>query len=233
MVALKTFHNLSSERQQEIIAVCLQEFALHEYESASLTTIVSNLRLAKGSFYRYFENKQSLYSFLLDHCIQMRLQQDATYIKQSTTDFFELIAHHFAAKIQFDKQFPLHSAFMYNFIQEKNNAELVDIQRESRLKIMALIKQLIIPQAANNILRNDLDADTIAFMIFHTQLLINEYIAFTYQLDFRENIRLNKRLYELPEPELINISNLFIEILKNGIINRHNNDSPSLLNRDE
>ena len=64
MVALKTFKNLPPERQEEIILVSLEEFALHEYETASLSAIISKLDLAKGSFYRYFENKHRLLIYI-------------------------------------------------------------------------------------------------------------------------------------------------------------------------
>jgi TetR/AcrR family transcriptional regulator len=76
MVALKTFNNLTLKRREEIITACLEEFPLHEYETASLSNIVNMLGLAKGSFYRYFENKQSLYFFLLDDCTAARLRHD-------------------------------------------------------------------------------------------------------------------------------------------------------------
>ena len=219
MVALKTFQNLTHERQEEIITVCLEEFALHEYQAASLSTIVSNLKLAKGSFYRYFENKQSLFFFLLNHCTEVRLKNDEAYINNATTDFFELMTQHFAAKIQFDKQFPLHSAFLYNVLQEKNNDELGNIQLISKLKTIEIIKKLVEIQTKKEILRTDIDIDTISFMVFQTQLLILDYIALTYKIDFRENIRNNKRLYDLPEKVLTKVSAHFIEILKNGIIN--------------
>jgi TetR/AcrR family transcriptional regulator len=220
MVALKTFNNLPETRRDEIITACLEEFALHEYETASLSTIVTSLKLAKGSFYRYFESKQALYLFLLDHCTDVRLKNDEKYINNSTSDFFELLAQHFAAKIQFDKRFPLHSAFLYNVMQEKNNDELGNIQLTSKLKVLEIIKHLVATQTKKKVLRSDLDNDTISFMILHTQLLIIDYIAITYKIDFRENIRHKKPLYSLPEKELLRISRYFIEILKNGIINK-------------
>src|SRR4030095_8441587 len=154
MVALKTFKNLPPVRQEEIISVCLEEFALHEYQTASLSTIVANLNLAKGSFYRYFENKQSLYFFLLDHCTEIRLKNDEEFINNKSADIFQLMVQHFAAKIQFDKKFPLHSAFLYNVMQEKNNDELGNIQLTSKLKVFKIIKQLVATHTKNKVLRN-------------------------------------------------------------------------------
>ena len=53
--------NLTEERKKEIIDTCLREFALHDYNEVSLSKIIAELGLAKGSFYRYFETKRDLY----------------------------------------------------------------------------------------------------------------------------------------------------------------------------
>jgi AcrR family transcriptional regulator len=225
MVALKTFNNLSKERQQVIIEAALEEFALNEYQTASLSDIIAKLNLAKGSFYRYFENKQSLYFFLLEHCTECRLKNDEVLIGNETHDIFELMVRHFLAKINFDKQYPLHSAFLYNVMQEKNNDELGNIQLTSKLKILELIKQLVIFNIKNKTLRDDIDSDAISFMILQTQLSITDYIAIKYKIDYRYNIRNKKPLYEIPDKEVVKISRYFVDILKTGIANfKHENN---------
>src|ERR1044071_1961490 len=119
MVALKTFKNLSEERQLEIIEVCLREFAVNGYTNASLGNIIAELEIAKGSFYRYFESKRSLYLFLLDHCAEIRLKHDASIVKKPSSDFFERMLQHFKGKIKFDKHHPLESAFLHTVLDEK------------------------------------------------------------------------------------------------------------------
>ena len=219
MVALKTFKNLPVERQEEIIAVCLEEFALHEYQAASLSTIVTNLNLAKGSFYRYFENKKTLYFFLLEYCIDKRIKSDAEYIKDPSAEIFDLMLEHLVAKMQFDKKFPLHSAFIYNVMQEKNSDELGNIQLTSKLKALDAIKPLIKASIKNKSIRKDLDPDTLAFMVFKIQFMILEYIEMTYKIDFRKNIRDKKPLYNFSEKEMIKTARIFVGVLKNGIAN--------------
>jgi len=57
-----TFGNLSPGKKAEIIIACLEEFILTYYKNASVSRIVHNLGIAKGSFYRYFESKKEVYS---------------------------------------------------------------------------------------------------------------------------------------------------------------------------
>jgi TetR/AcrR family transcriptional regulator len=217
MVALKTFYNLSEDRRNEIISVCLEEFALHEYETASLSNIVSKLDLAKGSFYRYFESKKTLYLFLLEHCIEVRLKNDEKIIGPDAMDFPEAMVRQFAAKIQYDKKYPMHSAFLYNVMQEKNNDELGNIQLDIKKKIITMIKAKIKPWIRNEQITGDIHIDTISFLILQTQLSIFDYIAIKYDIDFRKNIREKKVLYDLPEKDLLLISKQFVGLLQNGI----------------
>ncbi len=222
MVALKTFYNLNKERQQEIILVCLAEFALHEYQSASLSTIVSNLNIAKGSFYRYFESKQSLYYFLLDHCFQKRLESDKEIITAQPSDFFELMMEHLMGKIRFDKKYPLHSAFLYNALQEKNSEELGNIQLTLKTKILEAIKPLVEEAVERNVFRDDIDIETIAFLVYRMQFTIQEYLELKHKIDFRQNIKTQKTFYDLAETDVIETAKTFLDIFQKGIVNQNN-----------
>ncbi|MCF6361648.1 MAG: TetR/AcrR family transcriptional regulator [Cyclobacteriaceae bacterium] len=44
-----------------------KEFALHSYEGASITRLVGELKMAKGSIYQYFEDKEDLYNYLVEN----------------------------------------------------------------------------------------------------------------------------------------------------------------------
>ncbi|WOK04468.1 TetR/AcrR family transcriptional regulator [Imperialibacter roseus] len=220
MVALKTFNNLPQERQQEIIGVCLEEFAFNDYQSASLSTIIKKLNLAKGSFYRYFESKQSLYFYLLDYAVQQRLANDKGFIKQPPEDFFDLIILHFRAKVHFDKTQGVVSAFLYNVLREKNTEELGNIQAIRKQKALDIMYQLVDQYVENGQLRNDIDRKILAWHVLQTQLSIFEFMELHYQQDFRQNIQNNKQLYNLPEEELVAIARQFVEIQKNGFKNK-------------
>jgi TetR/AcrR family transcriptional regulator len=69
-----TFANLPDAKRQAIIAIAIEEFAAHPYAVASVSRIVARAGIAKGSLYLYFENKQELFLFLLDHAAQAQLQ---------------------------------------------------------------------------------------------------------------------------------------------------------------
>lgn len=217
MVALKTFQNLTQDKKEAVVRESLREFALHGYEIASLSNVITRLGLAKGSFYRYFESKKALYLFLLESCTALRLQFDDDHVDPSICDLSGLLMEHFAAKIKFDKQFPLHSAFLYTVLLEKNNDELNDIHRENRGKILQATRQVIAGLAGKNVIRKNIDVNVLSFMISEMQVTILSYIQMKYHIDFRENIRTGKPLYSLPDKEMLSIAKKFIDILYNGV----------------
>ena len=61
----ETFQNLSQSKKDRIIHAALTEFSTHPFNEASITNIVKNAKISRGSFYQYFDNKDKLYQFLV------------------------------------------------------------------------------------------------------------------------------------------------------------------------
>ena len=61
-----TFFNLPQEKREQILQFATAEFATNDYESASISRIVAQAGIAKGSFYQYFADKADLYLYLLE-----------------------------------------------------------------------------------------------------------------------------------------------------------------------
>ncbi len=61
-----TFFNLPDEKRNLIIELAIEEFAEHEYAQASISRLVEQAGIAKGSFYQYFEDKRDLFMYLVD-----------------------------------------------------------------------------------------------------------------------------------------------------------------------
>lgn len=217
MVALKTFNNLTSERQEEIISVSLEEFAFNEYKSASVSSIVSKLKLGKGSFYRYFENKSQLYYFLLNFCIDKRMKHDRGLMQNNIDDFFELVFHHLKAKISFDQKEPLISSFLFNVLLERNSDELQNIEQYRKSRILEMTENIMIPFLEKGQIRSDISPKVLAWIVVQNQFSFQEFIEIQFKQDFQKNILKHGKLYNLPENELLEYGKSFIKILKDGL----------------
>ncbi len=61
------FHKLKQVKKRTFLKMAYKEFALHSYEGASITRLVADLKMAKGSIYQYFNDKEDLYNYLVEH----------------------------------------------------------------------------------------------------------------------------------------------------------------------
>lgn len=71
---LSTFFNLPEEKRQKILECAIDEFAEHDYDSASVSKIVARAGIAKGSLYQYFADKSDLHSYLLELASQKKTE---------------------------------------------------------------------------------------------------------------------------------------------------------------
>lgn len=213
----QTFNNLKKERQKEIRDIAYKEFALNDYKNASLSNIVKELSLAKGSFYRYFESKLDLYTYLLEYATQLRMSTVNQLIQEETDDFFEILKENFSNKVDFDLQYPLESIFTYRVLLENNTPELKEIISKLKLNILQLIEGLLKTFIDSGRLRNDINIQVTAFNIYHIQVGLFDYLSINKGIDFVKNIKEGKSVFSIEKSEIMDIVNNMIELLKIGI----------------
>ncbi len=103
----QTFYNLAEKKRKKITALAIAEFARADYNNASISNIVKQAKIAKGSFYQYFEDKKDLYLYIVDLAYEQRI---AFVQKAQNTpkpkDFFETLRQTFRTSVQFSLQQP-------------------------------------------------------------------------------------------------------------------------------
>ncbi|PKK39472.1 hypothetical protein ABB02_01321 [Clostridiaceae bacterium JG1575] len=60
-----TFHQLPKKKHDRIRAACRNEFLAHPFPEASVSNIIKELSIARGSFYQYFDNLAECYYYIL------------------------------------------------------------------------------------------------------------------------------------------------------------------------
>ncbi|AOT70346.1 TetR/AcrR family transcriptional regulator [Geosporobacter ferrireducens] len=66
----ETFEKLPESKKNDILQVCIEEFAINGYINTSTNTIVKRLGISKGVLFLYFKNKKNLYLYLLDYLFE-------------------------------------------------------------------------------------------------------------------------------------------------------------------
>lgn len=62
----KMFFELNEEKRRRIIGICITEFSQYGYTNSSTNRITQNAGISKGSLFKYFQNKEELYFYILD-----------------------------------------------------------------------------------------------------------------------------------------------------------------------
>lgn len=92
----QTFLNLPEDKRRWIIDCAVEEFAEYGYSGASISRFVETAKIAKGSFYQYFEDKEDLYAYIIDYALvsqKIRISdEESVKLKGITiTEFIRLL----------------------------------------------------------------------------------------------------------------------------------------------
>ena len=69
----QTFFNLPQEKRQIIEEAALDEFSEYGFDNSNMNRIVAQSKIAKGSFYQYFDDKKDLYLHLIDALVTKKV----------------------------------------------------------------------------------------------------------------------------------------------------------------
>ena len=97
----QTFFNLPEEKREAILNIAIDEFANHNYNSASISRLVAKAKIAKGSFYQYFQDKKELYLYLVEIATQQRLSFIKDNLPATPMGFFPSLRRQFVLSTYF------------------------------------------------------------------------------------------------------------------------------------
>ncbi len=212
----KTFLNLSEEKRNKIIEAALNEFSLNDYNSASINNIVKDADISKGSMYQYFDNKKSLYLYLLELAGEKKLNYISEKIDVKSDEIFNLIKKMHLIGAKFDLTNPKYSMLIINAINEPTNDELDNISSELKEKSDQFFNKYIKEGQRNDLIRSDLDDELLSFLISRLSMVLIEYVSKKYNFTYLDLIKKGEHKLPLPEKELEKILNQFITVFQDG-----------------
>lgn len=141
----QTFFNLPDKKRQLITELAIAEFASYDYDTASISNVVKQAKIAKGSFYQYFEDKKDLYLYL----VNLAHQQKIDFLQQARPPkpeigFFAYLRWLFRESAQFDLSHPALSQIINRAVYGNvpfRDEVLKQIQSASLLYVYRLVEQ--------------------------------------------------------------------------------------------
>ncbi len=83
-----TFFNLNIEKKEKIKRAIINEFSKNTISKASISNIVEEAQIPRGSFYQYFEDKEDALKYIIDEFIKFEKEEIKDSLKRNKGDIF-------------------------------------------------------------------------------------------------------------------------------------------------
>ncbi len=166
MTPLKTFQNLTAEKQERIIRVATIEFGRKGYEGASINAMVQVLGIAKGSMFQYFGDKKGLFLFTFAQSMEM-VKDNLRDVRDLTCekDLFHRLEATLAAGVDFIRENPEAYRLYLRILAESRFPYRDDILRSLREYSQEYIRELLTVAQERCELAEGTDTGRASFMI--------------------------------------------------------------------
>jgi AcrR family transcriptional regulator len=172
----KTFLNLPDSKRRLFIYLSLREFAGKDYDSASVSNVVREMGIAKGSVYQYFENKLDLWLYLKQHCDQLRLGYLRPVYRNNYTSFFRYYRDLQLRIVAFDRENAVASRFLYRISGSESSQDVAEYIRQWKLQTHQIYKKLIEAEKLMGNINAGIPADVGAHLLASVRLAIQEIV---------------------------------------------------------
>ncbi|MBK6952162.1 MAG: TetR/AcrR family transcriptional regulator [Crocinitomicaceae bacterium] len=213
----ETFIKLSEEKKTRFLNAALTEFAANNFDVASITQIVKNLGIAKGSVYQYFEDKLDLWLYLKTHCEMVKFSYIQNLNRDDFSDFWGYYRQMFKEGIRFDLNEPLCSQFLYR-VGFKENSAVVQPHLSSWKKIAFEFFTKLVEQEKKkgNFSKKTSTPSAVHFLI-SMSLSVGDLMQNMHGVDFDKNLKKGKSLFAKNEKELMKSVDELIDLLQKAL----------------
>ncbi len=156
-----TFYNLNKDKKEKIKKAIRNEFSKNPFSKASISNIIEEAQIPRGSFYQYFDDKEDALKYILDEVAQKERKKIIDILNRNSGDIFKTSIESFdyilnkninEKEIQFlknvvqeikeeniDFQLPIRSNFKSTVEKWNINTESLNIKSEEDLKYILRI----------------------------------------------------------------------------------------------
>lgn len=195
MMPKQTFFNLPHEKKQTLIRSAEAEFSRVPLYQASISNIVKEAGIPRGSFYQYFQDKEDAFFFLLDDLSRKRQEVFTNLLKKYDGDLFAALEEFFQIVITevenldfmrntfLNMTYRIEDSFLKMFSGRQNEEQfrevssLIDKRKlnlandEELYHVMKILKSVVVHNFAAKFARNLTDEEAIHNFTVEMKLL--------------------------------------------------------------
>jgi AcrR family transcriptional regulator len=127
----QTFFNLSTDKKDSLINAAIKEFSRVPLFEASISNIIKDAGIPRGSFYQYFEDKEDIFFFLLNEYSKQNNERFISILKERDGEIFDSFIDFFQSMLknlqnQENRNFVRNAFLNMNYKVEKTLTQDVD-----------------------------------------------------------------------------------------------------------
>ena len=135
----QTFFNLKEEKKEKIEKALIKEFSNNTFEKASISNIIAEANIPRGSFYQYFEDKEDAIKYIIENFIETEQKKMCEILKSTNGNIFDAslsIFDHIIERAMIPEKFKLYK----NIFSElrRNNTNFFKVKKENLKNNMEL-----------------------------------------------------------------------------------------------
>ena len=85
----ETFFNLKLDKREKIETALVNEFSRTTFEKASISNIIEEAQIPRGSFYQYFEDKEDAVKYIMQKYTKLEKEKMYNLLIETKGDIFE------------------------------------------------------------------------------------------------------------------------------------------------
>lgn len=85
----ETFFNLKLDKREKIETALVNEFSRTTFEKASISNIIEEAQIPRGSFYQYFEDKEDAVKYIMQKYAEMEKEKLYNLLLEAKGNIFE------------------------------------------------------------------------------------------------------------------------------------------------
>jgi AcrR family transcriptional regulator len=191
----ETFNKLSKSKQEAIKKAFYREFSLKTFDDASITQVVKQLEIAKGSIYQYFENKLDLYLYLMQEAGTFKVNYLEEVSRENFDNFWEYMREVYVMGIAFDKEYYLESHFLHSLTNNFNSPSIKNMFDAWLKAFEKDFAKKVQYEIDIGLFHNELPADKMGFILHQSIININNYMRHFHALDIEKSINQSQGVF--------------------------------------
>jgi len=210
----ETFIKLKEEKKKQITDAFLREFAVKTYDEASISMVVKQLGIAKGSIYQYFNDKLDLFMYLVGESVAVKSRYTASLKREDYSDFWTYFSDLYVYGFQFDDENPLQSHFLHNLTQNLNSPSIKHLYNELLSQVVTGFEKMAEYEVQKGLFRSDIPVKTQGFFLYKLGISIQEQLEVMGAINPKVSIEKQQPVYFGKMNELMQVVADYIKLAK-------------------